>query len=47
MKTNNKIGGTIIEQGRGDLGGRGRSFFRVQFTFPNIDRRVSLNENLQ
>ena len=47
MKNSNKIGGKIIEQDRDDVGGRGRYFFKVQFTFPNRDRRVSLNENLR
>ena len=47
MKNSNKIGGTIIEQDRDDVGGRGRYFFRVQITFPNIEIRVFINEKLR
>ena len=39
---NKKIGGTIIEKDRDDVGG----FFRVQITFPNIEIRVFLNGKL-
>ena len=40
---NKKIGGTIIEKDRDDVGG---DSFRVQITFPNIEIRVFLNEKL-
>ena len=43
MKNSNAIGEKIIEKDRDDVGG---TVFRIQFIFPNMERKAFLNEKL-